>query len=395
MNKVLGLHLRESALCCALTFAAMEGANGQGSPQVQVLGSYRLQGDPNLPPSGPRENDPAGCAITNTSNRPRAWVAVRGGADVGLHVYDLSSVPATNFESIPRPTGVFGRPSAIGASDASDAVAITYFDSQTRSGTVLVYRASDATEVSRFHVYPTDTGDGVTEPKGVAILDSNVLIVTDALNSGIRGWYYRAIGTHSVGDPTGSAMPTRGIPSDVVLARLTAGGHPSTFAIVLNKQVPSVVVFPVASGRLRSSRAPIPISAEPGGMFVVGSDVASVRLYVTQPASDEILVLRSGAPLRPIRDDIDGPSRITGVEVGGVVHLYVTSENRACISYLTGPVNAPAFVNFAEPKDSSGGAVCIACAPGLPSTPEGANGDRIVVAVTWQDSLLDLGRPNN
>ncbi|MBI1848928.1 MAG: hypothetical protein HYR85_01150 [Planctomycetes bacterium] len=387
---------RSTVISSVLLLALTEGAIGGGSPQLEVLGSYQLQGDPNVPPAGPRENDPAGCAITTTNSSPRAWVAVRGGADIGLHVYDLASVPAGSFVSIPRPTGVVGRPTAVAASDAADAVAITYFDSVTNNGTVLVYRASDATEISRFHLYPTDTGTGVTNPAGVAILDSNILVVTDGLNRGVRGWYYRATGSHVIGDTTGSAVSAFGVPSDVLLITVTISARPTTFALVLEKQAQRIEVFPVASGRVRPPRPPLRTSDEPGGMFIVGTDPATVRLYVTQPASDRILVLRAGSPLVPISGTgVDGPSRITGVEVGGVVHLYVTSDNRACISYLTGPPNTPSFVNFAEPPDSSGGAICIACAPGLPATPGLATGHRVVVPIAWQDSLLDLGKSNN
>src|SRR4029077_14207730 len=120
------------------------------------------------------------------------------------HVFDLNAVPATASTSIRRPLDVLGRPSAVAASDAADAVAITYYDSTLQVGNVLVYRASDQSQISAFRVYPGTDPLGVTNPAGAAILDSNILVVTDAFSRAVRGWYYRDNGTHHAGEPTGA-----------------------------------------------------------------------------------------------------------------------------------------------------------------------------------------------
>ena len=106
--------MRLLATACAAALVAVGALAGTG-PQLQVLGSYPLQGDPTVPPAGPRENDPSGAAITTVGGTPKAWVAVRGGADIGLHVFDLSAVPAGQSTSIRRPLDVVGRECRFGA----------------------------------------------------------------------------------------------------------------------------------------------------------------------------------------------------------------------------------------------------------------------------------------
>jgi hypothetical protein len=383
------------AAACAVALVASAATAGTG-PQLQLLGSYQLQGDPTVPPAGPRENDPSGCAITSVGGTPKAWVAVRGGADIGLHVFDLSAVPTTQSTSIRRPLTVVGRPAAVAGSDAADAVAITYYDSTTLVGNVLVYRASDESQISAFRVYPGTDPLGVTNPAGVAILDANILVVTDAYSRAVRGWYYRDNGTHHAGDPTGAGATTYGTPSDLIVATLTINSRPSSFALVLEPTARRVEAYPLAAGRPRTPLPPLRTTDEPGGMFLVGTDTSTVRLYVTQPASNRILIFRSGAPLSPITGSgIDGPAHITGFDDGTNVSLYVTSVNRACISYLHGPSSAPLFVNFAEPVDSTGGMTGIITAPNLPAAANGAHGQRVVVPVAWQDAVLDLGRTDN
>jgi hypothetical protein len=378
----------------ALGFAVAAGATA--SAQLTLQGSIPI-GDPNDPnnlPGAPR-NEPRDIAISTFGGIPKAWVADYGHG--GVDVLNLSVVPASRIAFLPAPTG-YTHALAVDVKDNS--AAVTYYDALNGSH-VTVYNVTSQAVIADFDVGAPRSGSKL---EGVAVVDSNLLALTDSTANTVQDWFYNGPNAPpNGGSPAGLAVSTvtnpraldpNGVgpgfsPTDCILVTRNA----ARFIVVVERDSDRIEAFPIrANNSLGNPVRPTTVGQRPERIAV---EPTRRTIYVSSSADDTVTIIGNiVGGTATLSTSLNGPVGLgLSLDVSGNAHLYVANRNSRQIAYYSGPnTAAPAFVSV---LNVSRACYSVASSFGLPiGAPPNPTiiGDRILSTSLADDAVDDIGR---
>jgi hypothetical protein len=385
--------LARVALAWVLSIAASATALAQ--PTVQGTIPIGDPNDPNALPGAPR-NEPRNVAISTFGGVAKAWVADFGNG--GVDIFDLSVVPASRLAFIPAPAGMSH---AVAVDVKDDRAAVTYYSPANGSKIVVYNVATHAATV--IDVGAPGSGSML---EGVAVVDTNYLVVTDRTRNLVQSWQYQGPGgvmlissvstvTNPLAqDPNNPNSLGPGFePTDVEI--VTRGAN--RFAIVVVNGSDRIEVYAVRSSTGSLGTRPVRMFSTQGKRpSHIAIETSRRQIYVTNTASDTVFVIGGAAGTAGLllTSSLNGPAGVSvSVDTSGVAHLYVANRNSRQVAYYSGLTTAvPAFVGTVNVSRAPYGLASRFGLPiGVPPNPPGF-GDRIILTSLGDDAIDDIGR---